>query len=234
MSKKLTAFTLIEMMTVIAIIGILVTLTSYVLQSSQVRARDNQRITDLQTIKSSLELFYQDNRHYPATQGSPFNYLAKWQLEYDPNNTKCPQSTDKKAKPSTAFIAPYYLTSIPGDPTYKVVYTGNTGNDCTYQKYDLTYGGNTYKVGSYLYADRAIFDGSIKTPTQTYFLLAATEKGGYGSPLWNIPLLNDAFINWKDTDYSNCELVDGEYDCSSFLSGFLIGYRYHLTESHND
>ena len=66
MSKR--GFTLIEILTVILIIGVLVSVTSYVFNSSLIRSRDTQRKTDLDTIKNALEQYYLDTRTYPPAR----------------------------------------------------------------------------------------------------------------------------------------------------------------------
>ncbi|MDE2099208.1 MAG: prepilin-type N-terminal cleavage/methylation domain-containing protein [Patescibacteria group bacterium] len=59
-------FTLIEMMIVIAIIGILATIVirSFVFLST---ARDSKRISDIRTIQNYLELYYNAYGEYPQT-----------------------------------------------------------------------------------------------------------------------------------------------------------------------
>ncbi len=59
-------FTLIEMMIVIAIIGILATIVirSFAFLAS---ARDSKRISDIRTIQNYLELYYNAEGQYPST-----------------------------------------------------------------------------------------------------------------------------------------------------------------------
>lgn len=59
-------FTLIELLVVISIIGILSALLLPNLTSAQARARDGRRKSDLKSIATGLELFYNDNNYYPA------------------------------------------------------------------------------------------------------------------------------------------------------------------------
>ncbi|MDP3992810.1 MAG: prepilin-type N-terminal cleavage/methylation domain-containing protein [bacterium] len=103
-------FTLIEVLTVMAIIGILASLGAYTYAASLTRSRDSQRITDLQFIRNGLEQFYLDNRHYPIFQGDGDKAEATWQLEQLDSGT----CQDPKK-----FLAPKYLNQIPQDPTYK-------------------------------------------------------------------------------------------------------------------
>jgi len=58
-------FTLIELLVVIAILGILATIALASFSSSQMKARDAQRKSDLKAIASALEILYNDHESYP-------------------------------------------------------------------------------------------------------------------------------------------------------------------------
>lgn len=65
-------FTLIEMMVVLTIIGILAGLTLTSFQGSRKTARDGKRVSDLQQIRSALEMYRADNNgQYPPTAPCP-------------------------------------------------------------------------------------------------------------------------------------------------------------------
>lgn len=63
---SIKAFTLVELMVVMAIIGILATLIVGGFRSSQLRGRDAQRKSDLKQLANALELFWADYGKYPA------------------------------------------------------------------------------------------------------------------------------------------------------------------------
>jgi prepilin-type N-terminal cleavage/methylation domain-containing protein len=66
--KKLQqGFTIIELLIVIAIIAILAGLVLNNFQGAQAKARDTQRVTDLNNIHSKLEEYHNDNGGYPQT-----------------------------------------------------------------------------------------------------------------------------------------------------------------------
>lgn len=65
--KARQGFTLLELLIVIIIIGVLAILIIPNLISGPARARDSQRKADLQTIKNSLEGYYNDNNSYPVS-----------------------------------------------------------------------------------------------------------------------------------------------------------------------
>jgi type II secretory pathway pseudopilin PulG len=50
---------------VIAIIGVLISIISASLSSSQQRGRDGKRISDIRSIQLALETYYNDNQAYP-------------------------------------------------------------------------------------------------------------------------------------------------------------------------
>lgn len=78
MKYKFKGFTLIELMVVMAILGVLVTIALVSFRSSQMRGRDAQRKANIKEISSALELFYSDYQKYPSEvgglmQGCPFD-----------------------------------------------------------------------------------------------------------------------------------------------------------------
>lgn len=98
-------FTLIELLVVIAIIGLLVGIVVVNVNSTRAKARDALRITDLQAIRSAVNLYR------------------------DANGGNAPADlTDL----STVLI-PDYLDELPVDPSSDVAYTySNAGNDGTF------------------------------------------------------------------------------------------------------
>jgi prepilin-type N-terminal cleavage/methylation domain-containing protein len=65
--KSQKGFTLVEMVIVIAVIGILMGLVFNGTQSIQANARDTKRIADLKKVQTYLELYYNKCNHYPGT-----------------------------------------------------------------------------------------------------------------------------------------------------------------------
>lgn len=58
-------FTIIELLVVVAIIGILAGVVIIALDSSKVKAHDAQRTTELKELQQALEAFYSQNAGYP-------------------------------------------------------------------------------------------------------------------------------------------------------------------------
>jgi len=94
-------FTLIELMTVIAIIGILSATILTGFESSRKRARDSRRITDVDQIALALEMYYTRCRSYPAT-------LA---------GSAVAQASGSSCAGSPGLPLSTYLPTVPNDPT---------------------------------------------------------------------------------------------------------------------
>ncbi len=126
--KTSLGFTLVELLVVISIIGILVTIGLSTFMSSQIRARDAQRKSNLREIKSALELFYSDYAQYPAAaaDGSisacPFNSATK-------TGTPCTWGTDEFSDTSGGTTLTTYMKIIPKDPTQGQNYWYKTDAD---------------------------------------------------------------------------------------------------------
>ena len=63
------AFTLIELLIVIAIIALLTALSLFALQEARKSARDTKRKADLETIRGALEMYRSDCSVYPDPDG---------------------------------------------------------------------------------------------------------------------------------------------------------------------
>jgi type IV pilus assembly protein PilA len=67
LKKAQQGFTIIELLIVIAIIAILAGLVLNNFQGAQAKARDTQRVTDINNVHSKLEEYYNENGGYPQT-----------------------------------------------------------------------------------------------------------------------------------------------------------------------
>lgn len=70
LSKSYKGFTLIELLVVISIIGILIGLSIFGLQGAREASRDSRRKSDLELIRSGLEIYKSDCNDYPPTLSS--------------------------------------------------------------------------------------------------------------------------------------------------------------------
>ncbi len=101
------AFTLIELLIVIAIIAILATLIFVNVASARKKARDVKRKADLKNLQTALEMYNEANGSYPTTGSAVWgfngcglgNHGVTGPTGYVPN------------------LAPTYVSTLPLDPT---------------------------------------------------------------------------------------------------------------------
>jgi type II secretion system protein G len=118
-------FTLVELLIVIAIIGVLATLLMVNFVGVRQRARDAQRKSDLRQVQSALEIYRSDNGSYPANAAG--NILA----------ANCGSTSLGNAACTTT-----YIQKIPVDPSGSTYY--NNGN------YFYSSNNTTYTLGACL------------------------------------------------------------------------------------
>jgi prepilin-type N-terminal cleavage/methylation domain-containing protein len=154
--RKFGGFTLIEILVVIAIIGILVSVGMYGYNIALQNSRDQQRLANVNSIANALGLYYNDNKAYPTmSTNSKGDYIfnASFQLDQPVYVSTCGLSD-----PSKNFLAPNYIASIPQDPSNKFT-------DCS----------GTDPIGQYLYT--AVTDSKTdSTSPQSFELMAKMEK----------------------------------------------------------
>jgi prepilin-type N-terminal cleavage/methylation domain-containing protein len=63
--SRTRAFTLIEILVVVSIIGVLSAVILTSLNSARIKGRDAARIVDVREIKKAMEFYYDDNKSYP-------------------------------------------------------------------------------------------------------------------------------------------------------------------------
>jgi len=125
-------FTLIELLVVIAIIGILTGIGITSFSSAQVKGRDTSRKSDLNTIRLTLEQYFNKNGSYPCAltngglcgNGSTPQYIAT-------------------SKTNNLGLSPIYITDFPEDP--------NKATACQpyYYGVKVTTAGLTFKAYQY-------------------------------------------------------------------------------------
>jgi prepilin-type N-terminal cleavage/methylation domain-containing protein len=98
--KKQKAFTLIELLVVISIIGLLASIVLVALNGARASARMAVRVSNLNEVKTALELYYNANGGYPATVGGYY--------------TECDGSHNINTVIPPGLSA--YMNSLPDDP----------------------------------------------------------------------------------------------------------------------
>ncbi len=145
--KKKLGFTLMEILVVIAMIGILATIIMGTYLSSLKRGRDNRRKQDLDQVSRALELYYAQNSVYPTIAevvwGEPLynpndnSQFYMKQLPFDPGD-------------STGTLYQYYYASSDSDDyqSYQLYSCLENTQDSNYQQYlfncGTSCGGNCY------------------------------------------------------------------------------------------
>ena len=107
--KNQNAFSLLELLIVIAIIVLLATISIIALNGQRAKARDAKRISDIRQIKTALEFYHGDEAEYPI----------------EPNPVQLgPQGRVKLCAKSDGGFVPVeqecqkklYMSNIPADP----------------------------------------------------------------------------------------------------------------------
>jgi len=78
--RRQGGFTLVELLVVVAIIGMLTTMVVISIQQVKAKARDAQRVADINSLATALTLYHNDFESYPIYDG----YI---ETSVDPGNT---------------------------------------------------------------------------------------------------------------------------------------------------
>lgn len=124
------AFTLVELLVVMSIIGVLAALAVGSFRTAQVRGRDAQRKSDLKQIAHSLELFYADYGRYPDASAGNISACS-----YNPTlatGTSCTWGASEFTDGKTV-----YFKVLPSDPLEAQSYTYEIVAGSSNQKFKL-------------------------------------------------------------------------------------------------
>jgi prepilin-type N-terminal cleavage/methylation domain-containing protein len=130
-TRRGAGFTLIELLVVIAIIGLLATIILVSLNGATGRSRDAQRASDLHTIETALELYYDANGNYPFTT----TYTSFDSPTFSPNLVYTNAAHTGTGLTLSQALAPYvHGLADPSGATGQAgyLYTNTTNNGANY------------------------------------------------------------------------------------------------------
>ena len=152
-------FTLMELLIVVAIIGILSSIVLASLNAARMKSRDAKRYSDIKQIQTALELYYNENGRYPTTAWISSN-AATWQT----------------------FLGSALGMNLPVDPTNTATGQATTAGVYTYSYYSRAYGceGQWYMIVYRLEGDSTPVSQGVQSCT-TYFNYGGTMTVGANS-----------------------------------------------------
>ncbi|MFH1739446.1 MAG: prepilin-type N-terminal cleavage/methylation domain-containing protein [bacterium] len=127
------AFTLIELLIVVAIIGILAAIAVPNFLNAQMRAKVSRTLADFRSLATALESYYVDNQDYPRD----FNDIPPGYAPNFPDTIVYSQSATTRFVSLTTPVS--YMSSIPRDPfTRTVSWYEFFGGPTAAEKYPLS------------------------------------------------------------------------------------------------
>jgi prepilin-type N-terminal cleavage/methylation domain-containing protein len=120
---KRSAFTLVELLVVIAVIWLLSTVAVVSLDRSRMNARNATRKANLLQVSKALELYYSDNGSYPSTGGSWRGACSNYQAFPD-------AYVDATHDAWIPGLTPQYMARLPRDPNTNKGNPGNAAAGC--------------------------------------------------------------------------------------------------------
>ncbi|MDP3954930.1 MAG: type II secretion system protein [bacterium] len=114
----LKGFTLVELLVVMAIIGILAIVSFANFQTSQIKARDAERKANLHQIANSMEAYMNDHASYPNASGGKIKACADGGgiCKATANATPC-EWTGVSSREFCDENNTVYMKEVPSDPT---------------------------------------------------------------------------------------------------------------------
>ena len=169
MGKKHLGFTIVEILVVVAVIGILATLVMVSVGKSKAKARDAQRKADLKTMSTALGLYKDENKVYPGANINTDTWTRLAQCGGTTTNLGATK-TESALWTDLQTALSSYLTILPQDPKQKCSTTSQfmynpTGYTYNVARSDLSI---SYTLWAYLEVDSDTMNNSKGVATLTY------------------------------------------------------------------
>lgn len=107
-------FTIVEVIIVIAIIGVISSILMISADKPRANARMAQRLSDLRAVATALELYRQDNGSYPINAVGPAYYASECTLL---GGNGWPLGSPDTVIPG---LSPSYISEVPSDPAMDI------------------------------------------------------------------------------------------------------------------
>ena len=237
-------FTIIELLVVISIIGLLSTISVVVLNGARIKSRDTKRVSDINNIKTALELYFNDKGYYP-TSNTPTT------LGVSPNLVLCDAGfVASQASCSAGKIymnnvptnvspggTPYFYTSLTATPeTYSITFTieKNVESLLSGEITATNFGISNTPVMPFVCGNTVVYYGEVYTTIsingQCWFAEnLRTTKYPNGTDITKGPAANLA-AGWSDvaTAYYSCPSNSGNTveDCGAASGSTKLGMLY--------
>ncbi|MBI4114870.1 MAG: prepilin-type N-terminal cleavage/methylation domain-containing protein [Candidatus Niyogibacteria bacterium] len=158
-AKNSRGFTLLELLVVVAIIGLLASLVSAFVSSARERSRDARRLSDVDAFKKALEFYVTSNGRYPSSEGGG-----------PPWKNSCEDGPDWIPD----IVAAGYIQALPLDPVNSV-----NEDICYFYRSN----GSDFKLAAFMERDenKAQFAEDDNGTEDEYY--EVFTPGG----IWNIP-----------------------------------------------
>lgn len=142
-SQYQPGFTLIEMMVVVAIIGLLASMSVLTFSRQQMNSRNARRAADLKNVQTALENYTTDVGNYPKNQGS--GSVVNWAADINAVGFRTNRIGGTGAALGNYIygLAPNYITKLPVDPKF------DTTSTCCGYVYGVSPSGSEYAFLAY-------------------------------------------------------------------------------------
>ncbi len=203
------AFTLIELLVVIAIIALLSTLSIVALNNARIKSRDARRLSDIKTIRTALEFYYNTEGHYPATiiAGLPITSTAG-----EIYLTKVPTNPSPRADNGCADVDYTYTPSADFSSYTLTFCIGNSSGDLTNGTWVATTNGYT----------------STSTPGGAWFTCGVSTVTGQDGLTYGTVVGADTKC-WLDRNLGATQVATAFNDTAAYGSLYQWG---RLTDGH--